>query len=52
MKSSFKDINPAVLTIHQSTVPTCDMVHKVLLDELVRTGKAQIVPDQPLSSGR
>jgi hypothetical protein len=37
----------SVRIIHQSTVLHLDIIEKILLDELIRQGRAKVVPDEP-----
>lgn len=39
------DLKKPVLTVHATTVPHLDLIEKILLDELVRQGRAVVVPE-------
>jgi len=42
---SLAEVKKPVLLVHQTTLPHLDFIEKVILDELVRQGKAQIIND-------
>ena len=45
--------NSAVIRVHDTTLPHLDIIEKILLDELIRLGKAEIVSEMPdQSAGR
>jgi hypothetical protein len=35
----------SVLQIHATTLPHLDLIEKIILDELIRQGRAVVVPD-------
>ena len=41
---SSSDIKKSVLQVHATTLPHLDFVEKILLDELIRQGRATIIP--------
>lgn len=38
------DIKNSVLQVHATTLPHLDMIEKIILDELIRQGKAIVIP--------
>jgi len=46
--SASDDKNP-VLQIHATTLPHLDLIEKIILDELIRQGRARILPDKVAS---
>ena len=38
-------MTPAILQVHTSTLPHLDFIEKILLDELIRQGRAEIISD-------
>lgn len=40
----------AVLQVHNSTLPHLDFIEKIVLDELIRQGKAEIIESMPEGS--
>lgn len=40
-------MNASVLQVHDTTLPHLDYIEKILLDELVRQGRAVIVSEIP-----
>ena len=37
----------SVIRVHETTLPHLDLIEKILLDELVRQGKAEIITEEP-----
>lgn len=46
--SSIADVKNPVLQVHQTTVPHLDFIEKILLDELVRQGRAIVMENNPV----
>jgi hypothetical protein len=44
---SSAELKNSVLRIHGTTVPHLDMIEKIILDELVRQGRAVVVDEVP-----
>lgn len=38
------DIKKSVLRVHATTLPHLDMIEKIILDDLIKQGKAVVVP--------
>ena len=41
----------AVLQVHDTTLPHLDFIEKIILDELVRQGRAEIISELPCQPG-
>jgi len=39
------DIKNSVLRVHDTTLPHLDLIEKVILDDLIRQGKAVVITD-------
>jgi hypothetical protein len=40
---STADVKKSILEIHETTLPHLDLIEKILLDELVRQGRAVVI---------
>ena len=43
---SFSDVKKAPIQVHSSTLPHLDFVEKIILDSLVKQGRAVVIDEQ------